>query len=602
MIAEDQSQYVRDAVEQGRSPQEIARELPARFPGLTLDQGAEAIRLVLSLSRPAQKMALRSGDGLANGAAAADPVEDAAQEASLLRLAFPQATPAEIAVQVRASYPAFTPVQLARVLIHGPPYSVFPDLQPAAMAATLVDPRLGGATAADVATALHTVYPALGAADVGRQLMAAGVFPSITAPQMTDALTTAGFPGDQVSAAVAELFPPAPGQRPLLIQFTGSNQVQVPSLAAYNFGAGQDFTVEAWILAPQQANLHSWDNNIIEKWADDGDVPGRTGYPFALRIGNQNGPAGHLFAARYDLGNNPSIQSSGTFMDGRFHHVAFTGAGRLLTLYVDGQAQGTAQDTTQGSTANDWPLFFGVRGGALWPDNFTGRIMEVRLWSQARTQDQIVQAMRRTVDPATPGLVGYFKLRDGSGTVAADSTAVGNNGVITAPGWSTVDSYPLVETRSVPPVGGGGAAFDDTAAAAALGQPLSRIRVRCGNIVDAVQAFYGPDAIALPSHGGGGGGPNDVVLDPGDAVIGVTGFWGSWFGGVYILQIILTTRAGRSYGPFGSAEFADSGTVFCFQAAEGESLLAFTGTVGMGNNGQSQFLGSLGATFQAVYP
>jgi uncharacterized protein (DUF433 family) len=602
MISEDQDQYVRDAVDQGMSPQQIAKELPARFPGLTMDQGADAIRVLLSLTRNMQKLAVKSAEAFGDTLLAADPVQDAAQEASLLRLAFPDATPADIGAQVRQSYPALTLAQVAQVLVYGPPYEVFPDLQPAEMAATLVDPRLGGAAPGDVATALHAAYPALGAVDVGTQLMAQGVFPGINAAQMTDALTQAGFASDQVSAAVAQLFGPTPGEQPLLIQFTGSNQVQVPSLAAYNIGPQQPFTVEAWILAPQQNNLHSWDNNIIEKWSDDGDVAGRSGYPFALRIANQNGPAGHLFAARYDLGNNPSIQSSGAFMDGRFHHVAFTGSGGQLTLYVDGQVQGTAADTTSGSTANDWPLYFGVRGGAMWPDNFTGRIMEVRLWNLARSQDEIQQAMRRTVDPASPGLVGYFKLREGSGTAAVDSTAAANNGVITDPGWSPVQGYPLVETRSLPPVGGGGAAFDDTAAALALGQPLTRIQVHSGNIVDAVQAFYGPDASPLPSHGGGGGGPSDVVVDPNDPVTGVSGYWGSWFGGVYILQLTLTTQSGRSFGPFGNMEFAGSRTPFLFQAAPGESLLAFAGTVGMGNNGQSQFLGSLGVTFQVTHP
>jgi hypothetical protein len=165
-----------------------------------------------------------------------------------------------------------------------------------------------------------------------------------------------------------------------------------------------------------------------------------------------------------------------------------------------------------------------------------------------------------------------------------------------------VDGYPLVETRPVPPVGGGGAPFDDTAAAVALGQPLSRIRVRSGNIVDAVQAFYGSAASAFPSHGGTGGGATDVVLDPGDAVTGVSGYWGSWFGGVYVLQLTLATRAGRSYGPFGDRAYAGPGTAFSFQAAPGESLLAFAGAVGMGNNGQSQYLGSLGVAFQALYP
>jgi Concanavalin A-like lectin/glucanases superfamily len=583
-------QFVDDSVAKGVPAPDIARALGQQFPGITLDQGAPAIRQLATLTRP--PLLRNSG---------ADPVEDAAYQAWLMRLAFPDASPADIGAQVKAGYPSFTLVQVAQVLIHGEPYPVFPGLQPAAMASALVDPRLAG-TAPDVAAALHTVYPSLSAVDVGGQLMAPGVFPAITADGMTAALTAAPFAPSDVAAAVAQLFPPAPGGRPLLITFDGTNQVQVPSLGAYNFAPGQDFTVEAWIRAPQQANLHSWDNNIIEKWSDDGNVAGRTGYPFAVRIGNQNGggAAGRVLAGRYDLSSNPSIQSSGTFLDDRFHHVAYSKQGGQLTLYVDGQVQGTTTDTTSAPTGNDWPLYFGVRGGGMWADNFTGRIMEVRLWNLARSQAQITAAMRRTVDPAEGGLVGYFKLRDGGGTTARDSTAAANNGVITNPQWSSVDSYPLVETTSFPPLGGGGAPFDDTAAALALGKPLTRMRIRSGNIVDSIQAFYGDNA--MPAHGGTGGSVTDIVLDPNDPIDSLKGFWGTWFGGTYVQMLVFRTRSGKMIGPFGDMAFITSRNPIYFTFPAGQSLLAFTGTVGTGNNGQSQYLGSFGITTAVFYP
>jgi Concanavalin A-like lectin/glucanases superfamily len=614
-MSQDYMQFVDDAVARGMAAPEVAQALGQQYPQLSLAEGALAIRRLAAMSQPAAMQAApvaAFAEGMQALAVAfpaaaftANPVEDAAYEASLLRLAFPGAQPAEIGEQVRAGFPALTAVQMAQVLIHGAPYSVFPGLQPAEMAAALADPRTGGGDAAAVAAALHTVYPTLAAVDVGTLLMAPGPFPGIDANGMAAALTAAGFDPAYVAAAVAQLFPapPVPAARPLLVTFDGSNQVQVPTLDAYNFGPGQDFTLEAWIRAPQQTNLHSWDNNIIEKWGDDGDAPGRSGYPFCLRIGNQNGgSAGHLFAGRYDLSNNPAIQSAGTFMDDQFHHVALTNAGRQLTLYVDGLVQGTAADTTSGATGNGWPLYFGVRGGAMWPDNFTGRILEVRLWNLARSQQQIAETMRRTVDPGAAGLVGYFKLRDGAGTVAADSTAAANNGVVTIPQWTAVDGYPLVETTVLPPVGGPGAPFDDTAAALATGMPLSRIRISSGNIVDSIQAFYGTDAVPLPGHGGGGGGPTDIVLDPADPIVGMKGFWGQWFGGTYVLMLVFKTRSGKIFGPYGDMAFAGNRNPFVFDAPPGQSLLAFSGTVAMGNNGQSQFLGSFGVTMAAVYP
>ena len=369
-MSQDIAQFVESALSQGTSPRDVAQALGQRQ--LTLDEAAQAVRRLVALSRPTAmhaRTAVAAGlDGVAIagfGAAdsAADPVEDAAYEAWLLHLALPFASPADIGAQVRASYPTLTLVQVAQVLIHGAPYTVFPDLAAAGMASALVDPRIGG-TAPDVASALHAVYPALAAVDVGRLLMAAGVFPGIDANGMTAALTAAAFASGDVSAAVAQLFPPP------------------------------------------------------------------------------------------------------------------------------------------------------------------------------------------------------------------------------------------VQTTSFPPVGGGGIPFDDTAAALAGGRPLTRIRIRSGNIVDSIQAFYGDTE--LPAHGGTGGGVTDIVLDPGDGIDSMKGVWGTWFGGTYVLMLVFRTYSGKIYGPFGDMALAGSRNPIYFTAPAGQSLLAFTGTVGMGNNGQSQYLGSFGITTSTI--
>jgi hypothetical protein len=370
MSQDDITQFVESALSQGTSPQNVAQALGQRQ--LTLEQAAQAVRRLVALSRPAAMRAAAAvavgPDGVAiagvgAGDSAADPVEDAAYEAWLLRLALPSASPADIGAQVKANYPNLTFTQIAQVLIHGDPYPVFPDLAAAGMASALADPRLGG-TAPDVATALHTVYPALAAVDAGRLLMAPGVFPGIDANGMTAALTAAAFAPGDVSAAVAQLFPPP------------------------------------------------------------------------------------------------------------------------------------------------------------------------------------------------------------------------------------------VQTTSFPPVGGGGVPFDDTAAALANGKPLTRIRIRSGNIVDSIQAFYGDTE--LPAHGGTGGGVTDIVLGPGDGIDSMKGFWGTWFGGTYVLMLVFRTYSGKTYGPFGDMAFAGSRNPIYFTAPAGQSLLAFTGTVAAGNNGQSQFLGSFGITTSTI--
>jgi hypothetical protein len=340
MIQQQTIQFVEEAVGRGGTAPDVARELGERFPGLSLADGAAAIRRLAALVPPqplVTQAVLRSGPawGAVGGAgvAAADPVGSAVFQMQLLRAFSPTSTPAEIAAQVQ----------------------------------TVPAP-----TAAQMAQALHDVFPALAAVAVGRALKGAGVFPGITAPGMTAALAAAPFPAGDVAAAVAELFP-APGQ-------------------------------------------------------------------------------------------------------------------------------------------------------------------------------------------------------------------------------------PVGTTTALPPVGGPGEAFDDTAAALATGQPLTCIRVRSGDIVDSIQAFYGRQATPLPAHGGTGGGPADVVVDPGDPITVVSGTWGQWFRGTYVLSLTFTTRSGKKMGPFGSEAHADTRSPFSFTVPDGATLLGFAGTVGVGNNGPWHFLGSLGPVVQRVSP
>lgn len=60
-------------------------------------------------------------------------------------------------------------------------------------------------------------------------------------------------------------------------------------------------------------------------------------------------------------------------------------------------------------------------------------VNEVRFWTIARTQSQIMNSFYG-VNPTTPGLAGYWKCNEGSGTVFKDATANGND--LTASGSS----------------------------------------------------------------------------------------------------------------------------------------------------------------------
>ena len=73
---------------------------------------------------------------------------------------------------------------------------------------------------------------------------------------------------------------------------------------------------------------------------------------------------------------------------------------------------------------------------------FNGIIDEVRIWSVARTAQDIVANMNAQIVSA-PNLLGRWGFNDASGTVAIDSSGRGTNGTIVGTNWSWVTGAPF---------------------------------------------------------------------------------------------------------------------------------------------------------------
>ena len=154
-----------------------------------------------------------------------------------------------------------------------------------------------------------------------------------------------------------------------------------------------------------------------------------------------------------------------------------------------------------------------------------------------------------------------------------------------------------------------GTSFDDTPIVGAAGNPpISQMVVYAGDVLNAIQATNlspsgcgGSQAIyTLSQHGDTSGNENSVQIPPGDAVVQVSGYTGVWFGWTCVLQITLTTRAGKVFGPYGSMNNATSKTPFNYQAPSGQSIVAFKGTienVPLAQGGPTNIIASLDVTF-----
>jgi hypothetical protein len=66
---------------------------------------------------------------------------------------------------------------------------------------------------------------------------------------------------------------------------------------------------------------------------------------------------------------------------------------------------------------------------------FNGIIDEFRIWNVARTDIEIQATMNQSLNGNEPGLVGYWKFDEGTGSTTADLSSNGNDGTISGALW-----------------------------------------------------------------------------------------------------------------------------------------------------------------------
>lgn len=149
------------------------------------------------------------------------------------------------------------------------------------------------------------------------------------------------------------------------------------------------------------------------------------------------------------FGKFPDKDNTKILLDNEWYHVActFDQKTRQVRIYVNGKLQSAADEV--GSTTPS-PINLAMRAlydadpetnkklkeayqffiGRSYDDNrqLNGDIAEVRVWNVARTEEEIWTNMYE-VDPATPGLIGYWKFNEGESDKVPDLTGNGNDAV-----------------------------------------------------------------------------------------------------------------------------------------------------------------------------
>lgn len=194
----------------------------------------------------------------------------------------------------------------------------------------------------------------------------------------------------------------------------GTDRIDLATAASLNISTA--ITMSAWWRSISTGLAY-----VVVGYQTAGAFPG-----YGMRINNG-------IPNYYSGAQGAWVASSGTtrINNGRWHHVVCFISSTTFSFYVDGALHGTG--TSQ--LPNSWS---GVR--ILGKDNGTGVIQkldDIRIYNTNLSATEVTN-LYYGIEPATTNLKGWWKLDEGSGTTATDSSPVGTNtGTIAGATYST---------------------------------------------------------------------------------------------------------------------------------------------------------------------
>lgn len=245
------------------------------------------------------------------------------------------------------------------------------------------------------------------------------------------------------------------------LNFTGINASYVSLGYA---GNSANLTIEAWVkplydVAPYSNSTygHRW-GTVAHHDEVGADASGVGGWWFGFDY-----LTGVLdFQLYHNYYTAPSFHTVNSFWNSSsWYYIAVTydvaAASGNVKFYVNGSL-----DSQQDGSyiiyyyAPILPLEIGAQSAANGPFAYAGLIDEFRVWNVSRTQPEIQSAWNRILndsETASPDLTGYWRLDDGSGTYATDSSSYKHTGTLlpnesppqwVTPGAPTISEFSLL--------------------------------------------------------------------------------------------------------------------------------------------------------------
>lgn len=169
---------------------------------------------------------------------------------------------------------------------------------------------------------------------------------------------------------------------------------------------------------------------------------------FAL-IYNQSGNQGQIYsriegggnglakaAFEWNIGDGEAISAappSGKIELNKWYHVAFTFGKGQIAIYIDGISVARLDVARKAIVCGNGYIWRGAgcNGGyGSTPSRNSTMSAELRIWNVIRTQEQIQECMY-AVNPKSQGLLGYWKMNDGSGNTVKDYAGTADGYTVT---------------------------------------------------------------------------------------------------------------------------------------------------------------------------
>ena len=178
----------------------------------------------------------------------------------------------------------------------------------------------------------------------------------------------------------------------------------------------EDFTVSAWIKTRQFPSGNYWPI-VLSK--ESGLSTARTGYNLYF-LPSPQAASGQVVFQLWSNGAAAGAVSNQPLNDGRWHHLLGIKTSNQVELYVDGKSQSKSAHNL-GTVSNSEPLHIGSFSAPLnW--FYQGLVDDVRIWSEARSEHEILEEYFNRLTGGEPNLAGHWRFNEGAGQAALDET------------------------------------------------------------------------------------------------------------------------------------------------------------------------------------